>query len=448
MNTTASLLFEATDLNPRFDYVITKDDVMFNDVTGKCIARNERNGIVVLVILPILALLVNSVMILASYFHRSKLKRKNIYLYLYSTLIANVIFSILAIYQILNHHFQFEKNPATDENSSVKTWWTFRKACTHAVFLIMIGNIGILVSAIHDGSVLVARTTATSTHQVDNKRAAERLKNQSKKTVFLLASIWIIPTILPFAAIAGWSCKDECECLTRCYTLDKLHSATRVCSRIWVPMTAAYMKVVVAFWFLEFVVLFGLIIRTYRSSLFDNTPKPEDMVIEHSYHNEQQNNTTPNHLTVPTQDHSMTSSLAYETADVTSGTNRVNRKKEKQKKNLKRKRRQLKWLRQAAKQLFLLTIAFFICTVPLVIGILIDFSMDKPMETIVSSVLLALPLIYTIVCPFLLMKHLGGLKIALRNLFIKMTTFKTHRKKKRISVGEIKPGSLFSSVTK
>jgi len=432
MNTTATI-FEMTSWSARAE-----------DVAEDRCTRRSGQGVIVLIILPLLALMVNSIMILASYFHRSKLKRKNIYLYLYSTLIANVIFSLLACYQLLNHHFLFEKNPAKDSNVAIKTWWLFRKALTNSLFLIMIGNIGILVKAIHDGSVLVARTTATSTHQVANKRAAEKLKNQSKKTAFYLASIWIIPLILPFATLAGWSCMEVCECLSGCYTLEDMQLPGRVCSRIWTPMTVSFNKVVVAFWFLEFVVLFGLIIRTYRSSLFDSSPKPEDMVIEHNY---QRSNmaATPTQLTVPTQENLSTSSLAYETSNVSGA--KGPKKQEKQKKTLKRKRRQLKWLRQAAKQLFLLTIAFFVCTLPLIIAILVDFSVDKHMNVTVSAILLSLPILYTIICPFLLMKHLGGLKIALRNLFIKMTTMTTYKKKKA-RTSEVKAGSLYSSTFK
>ena len=75
-------------------------------------------------------------------------------------------------------------------NLALKGWWSFRKAFTSSLFLIMVANIGILINAIHQSALFVARATVTGNSDIGGDAAGSlvnQMKRQKQKALFYVA---------------------------------------------------------------------------------------------------------------------------------------------------------------------------------------------------------------------------------------------------------------------
>nr|XP_039253181.1 uncharacterized protein LOC120330338 [Styela clava] len=411
----------------------TTIEIETTEVLGNstCISRKDSH-VLILSFIPITALLFNILVLVAVILYRSKLKQNNVYIYVFSVLMSNILFTTLSSYQLINHYHQFEGNP-TKENSAVRQWWLFRKALTVATYLIMIGNIGALIYAIRAGNYVIAKAASLRSWSPGETKIPSA-QAQRRKAYSLVAVAWTLPTTMSLLTLAGWNCSDTCECLSGCYSLENMETTPqRSCSRVFTPLSNSYMLVTVVVWTLEMSALFFMIFKTFRHSEIFSTNCMES---DDKYDRDGLDR-TDTFKVVKEDDKVMDKKQACESSTIDKRISCTDDKRSsiindkntvKGRRLERRKRRRARWLRTASKQLTYLTLLFFACTLPAMVCLLIDSVRQEYTKQSISSVLLSLPILYSIICPVILAKDLAGLKKAIIALIIKLfpSTKTTH----------------------
>uniref|UniRef100_H2Z2K6 G-protein coupled receptors family 1 profile domain-containing protein n=1 Tax=Ciona savignyi TaxID=51511 RepID=H2Z2K6_CIOSA len=210
--------------------------------------------------IPSISIVINVVVLVAVLRKTRKLMRQShVYAHVNSTLLANVLFSILGLLQLISLYVHFgghpeDPNPA--RRGMVKKGsgqlWTFLKAFLCGMFIIICGNIGLLIDSIRHTTCLTLRTAAGyRSHQLESggTRWKKRLVTRRQRSYILIAVLWIVPIVYVLLPFAGWSCAEVCKCLSQCFPSDHRFKASDYrCSRAFPPMANSWMAVVVIGW--------------------------------------------------------------------------------------------------------------------------------------------------------------------------------------------------------
>uniref|UniRef100_F6SH76 Uncharacterized protein n=1 Tax=Ciona intestinalis TaxID=7719 RepID=F6SH76_CIOIN len=120
------------------------------------------------------------------------------------------------------------------------------------MFIIICGNIGLLIDSIRHTTCLTLRTAAGyRSHQSEGNggRWKKRLLTRRQRSYILIAVLWIVPIIYVLIPIAGWSCAEICQCLSQCFSPDhEFQPSDYRCSRAFPPMANSWMALVVGAW--------------------------------------------------------------------------------------------------------------------------------------------------------------------------------------------------------
>nr|XP_026690260.1 sphingosine 1-phosphate receptor 4 [Ciona intestinalis] len=200
---------------------------------------------------PALVVIENLVILLALVLYRSRLKHSNVYRYVASTLVANLVTSALGFYHFINYYYGIE-------SAHPNHWWAFRKGMTLALSLVLCGNIGLMIYGIEDSTYIVGRVSMQTSEQ------STRLdpKFRRRKANALICVVWALPTIYGLLAMTDWNCTNLCSC-TLSYKSGKYLCPVGRCSHIYTPMSKSYLLVVVILWALECIGLLFLLCRSF-----------------------------------------------------------------------------------------------------------------------------------------------------------------------------------------
>uniref|UniRef100_H2Z309 G-protein coupled receptors family 1 profile domain-containing protein n=1 Tax=Ciona savignyi TaxID=51511 RepID=H2Z309_CIOSA len=204
-------------------------------------------------VVPALVVIENLVILLAIVLYRSKLKHSNVYRYVASALVANLITSALGFYHFINYYYGIE-------SSHPNQWWAFRKGMTLALSLVLCGNIGLMIYGIEDSTYIVGRVSVQTPEQ--STRLDPNFRR--RKANALICLVWALPTIYGLLAMTDWNCTILCSC-TLSYKSGKYLCPAGKCSHIYTPMSKSYLLVVVILWALESTGLLFLLCRSFHN---------------------------------------------------------------------------------------------------------------------------------------------------------------------------------------
>nr|XP_039270971.1 uncharacterized protein LOC120345547 [Styela clava] len=333
----------------------------------------KQSYLLVVSVAPGLVAVENLAFLFAVLLYRKKLKHNNVYTYVTSALIANVLTSLWAFYHFINYYFGLESKEPTH-------WWAFRKGMTAGFSLILCGNIGLLIYAIEDNTYMVGRlVSGTITTIKSNNRMNRNFR--WRKALFLITFAWIIPVIYGLLAMTPWNCTWDCTCTLYLASGTPLCPG-KDCSRLYTPMAKSYLLCIVIIWALECGFLLFVICKAAIS--FPKLGSPSNRV-DNAY-------STTTNVTSPDP----------------SNNNLSKRKSSNIRKFSPKMARSYRF------PFFLLGL-FICCTMPAMILFILDFALlaFKP-GAITVNVITPLPLLYCVISPILLTKRLSGMRSAVQ----------------------------------
>lgn len=335
----------------------------------------KQSVVLIMSVLPAFVTLENMFVLFAMMGYRKKLKHNNVYRYVASCLLANIVSSAFGFYHFLNYYHGFEPH---DPNQ----WWAFRKGMTLALSLILCGNIGLLIYAIEDNTYIVGRA-AVDTNQQTSKGLSPSFRK--RKANLLICVVWAVPTVYGMLAMTRWNCTEICTC-TLAYTsgMSICKDDSARCSNIYTPMAKSYLFVVVILWSIECMGLLGLFCNSlYQISRADRVQvsSPTSIVVSPA-----QTRSNGNNNTTTTSSSRRKSSIG----------------------------RTLSRYRNSHQLLIILFLLFFLCTAPIMSCFAIDFiNGEVYFSPLLVNILTPLPFIYCLASPLLLARRLSGVRGAL-----------------------------------
>lgn len=321
---------------------------------------------------PAMVSVENLVFLFAVLLYRKKLHQNNVYTYVTSALIANLVTSLWAFYHFLNYHYGLESAEPT-------FWWAFRKGITAGFSLILCGNIGLLIYAIEDNIYMMGRLVSGS---ISVKSANNRLTREFrlKKALFLIAAVWIFPVFYGLLSMTPWNCMDQCTCTLYLKSGQPICKGES-CSSLYTPMAKSYLLVIVIIWFIE---CFFLSYVICRASFYGHVRPEASNRLDTSHHEED------------------------ESSHMDSGNNNACKRK------ANHARRFYLRIDRKHRFPFILHGLFILCTAPVMILFVLDFFVKNFQPgNIVINVITPLPLLYCFISPILLTNRLSGMKSAL-----------------------------------
>ncbi|CAK8676010.1 uncharacterized protein LOC143458987 [Clavelina lepadiformis] len=223
-----------------------------------CVSR-QTPTFLIFCLFPTMAVFINLVILAAVLRKARKLMRQShVYLHVSSTLIGNVLFSILALIQLLSLYFHIGGDPDHPDpayrsvvRQTSSQWWTFHKSFLCGMFVIMCGNIGLLIDCIRHNTCSALRTAAGHrSYQNDSgSRWKKRILTRRQRAYLLISLLWIIPFIYVVVPVGGWNCSQVCHCLSQCFSPNhRFKPSDYACSRAFPPMANSWLAVVVGGW--------------------------------------------------------------------------------------------------------------------------------------------------------------------------------------------------------
>lgn len=333
----------------------------------------KQSYLLVVSVAPGLVAVENLAFLFAVLLYRKKLKHNNVYTYVTSALIANVLTSLWAFYHFFNYYFGIESKEPTH-------WWAFRKGMTAGFSLILCGNIGLLIYAIEDNTYMVGRLVSGNITTVKTNNRMNR-NFRWKKALFLITIAWIIPVIYGLLAMTPWNCTWNCTCTLYLASGAPLCPG-KDCSRLYTPMAKSYLLCIVVIWAVECGFLLFVICKAAIS--FPKFGSPSNRG-DTAY-------TSTTEATSPDQ----------------SNNNSTKRKSSNFRKFSPKMARSYRFP-------FILLGLFVSCTMPVMILFIMDFAMaDFKPGAITVNVITPLPLLYCVISPVLLTKRLSGMRSAVQ----------------------------------
>nr|XP_039259712.1 uncharacterized protein LOC120336168 [Styela clava] len=481
------------------EYYLSPTQLMLNSTTFSynetCVSR-KTTSFLVFTIIPTVPLFVNVVLLVSVALDSGRLLRQSrVYAHVSSTLLANVIFSALGLVQILSLYFNFEgyyDSPIPGYQAAVKeelaTWWAFRKAFLYGLYIVMCGNIGLLIEAIRSSTCTALRNAAGAirfrspntgkrwqnmsfvssrqwsgrTHDtaVPSSRVAKR-----RRSYISISLLWILSFGYVLATAVGWSCVGHCTCLSSCFPEGQIQDPpVRGCSRAFPPMANSWLAVTIGIWAF---CLMGVFILIRRSILLLNKairkhhPEESDDVFLENEPAESENKITKSPHSVD-QELSEIKSERKEKVDSNDKNrtkiyyarkisgNEVDKSGKKTRvsttsffgsisdhRSLLSRRKPFRSnhisnalnKQSSLKYVIWLTALYAFCTTPPMAYLAADMSFPHmTMNMVVMNVCLVFPYIYCFICPIVLGKCLPGVKASLVRLVFKLCSYsKTDR---------------------
>ncbi|CAK8688175.1 uncharacterized protein LOC143459806 [Clavelina lepadiformis] len=325
------------------------DETFVNQSANESCVPLEENYLRVVSVVPALVAVENLVILASLFCYRHKLKHNNVYRYVASALVANVVTAVLGFYHFINYYYGFE-------TTSPNPWWAFRKGMTLALSLVLCGNIGLLIYGIEDSTYVVGRMSS-------RQQARRQLdpNYRRRKATALICVVWALPTLFGLLAMTDWNCHSVCTC-TLSYKSGAPLCREAKCSRLYTPMSKLYLLVVVILWGLECLGLLALLCSSIRTVRHSDSEKATKGHAERKY-------------------------LSF--------------------------KRTLTRHRASHQVVYFLFMLFIICTAPIMILFVLDFAIPGiHFSHIVVNCITPLPLVYCCISPILVSHKLAGVRDA------------------------------------
>ncbi|XP_076811137.1 uncharacterized protein LOC143454626 [Clavelina lepadiformis] len=389
----------------------TTDAIHENSTHTECQSRRTPTFLVFSV-LPTLSIVINGFILLAIVLYRHKLRQNHVYCLVGNTLLTNMIFSLLALYQILNLYFALDGYPDTEAvekqgvvRNDARLWWAFYRAMLTAMFLVMCGNIGVLVSAIRDtshGPLLFGSRALElfNKNRMDHGRKLAKMlsgfdrKRRQRRTWFYIFFVWLLPLLYVISAPLGWSCGWSCICLSGCYQHSQLDTLShRHCSRVWPPMRHDWLFVGVTAWVICVFVVVAISWRAFTA--------------------------TKRHFQF-CQDRVVNGNTSVVNQNICDDIPPVSYVKSPRHRSLMRSRQVSGRTLSSLRYLIWITVLFVVCTSPAMVLMLYDFFSDTNPSMALGNGCLCVSFAYCWICPLLLTRCLPGIRSAISSLLLKI----------------------------
>jgi len=83
-----------------------------------------------------------------------------------------------------------------------------------------------------------------------------------QRAYVMIVLLWIIPIIYAVIPPAGWNCAQTCQCLSECFPSNHTFIPSDLaCSRVFPPMTNAWLSLVVVSWLCGVVITIWMLKR-------------------------------------------------------------------------------------------------------------------------------------------------------------------------------------------
>lgn len=437
---------------------------------GFCVSRKQPSFIAFTAI-PSIPIVINVGVLIAITMNNRNLRRQSrVYAHVSSTILANVIFSFLALMQIVSLYFNLE-GYAIDSAHKGKVreelvkLWAFRKSFLYGMYIIMCGNIGFLVEVIRSRINISLRSAAGAVRINDKKPYSRSYRSSVRDTAvpssrvarrrrsyLAICSLWILSLIYVITPIMGWSCADVCSCLSSCFPEDEItHPPVSGCSRAFPPLSNSWIAVTIGMWAVG---LTAVLIHLKRS-----ISSLRKAYLEHIPRKASVSTNTPLCENLPSQPDSP--NIELNTAPLVSQASSEEKKSAQQDEkcdnsdDLKADKKTSRWSiknflsrsrssqkrfhersfirpQEQFKHVILLTVTFALCTAPPMMYLVADMALPRmEMNMMLMNVCLLFPFIYCVISPVLLIRCLPGLQKSMRKLVLSICRCSSSPKSRR-----------------
>jgi len=249
-------------------------------VLNRCESR-EDGSYLVFISLPALVILLNTFLLVAIVrkAKESKVQNVSIFRHVSSTLVANTIFCIFVIVQIFYVYYGTgrpgEEFDLTSQDDIVFGLWTFAKALVSGIFVIQSINLGLLIDAIRFSMcrAIIISSVKRASESEDENKSKLRLSRSTRSLIYIWLS-WILPLLCMVLLTLQYNCAESCNCITTCLPtkgnmtsqlafINGEENFAHQCSRLWPPMPLVWLLVIVIAWSMCFLLN---LLWMYRSS--------------------------------------------------------------------------------------------------------------------------------------------------------------------------------------
>jgi len=385
-------------------------------------------------LLPVFTVVMNALVLAAVLRSYKRLVRRNhVYVHVISSLVANLVFGVLALIQILCLYYNVGaeavdppqnllgiKKPyitVNHVNKSVKFLWTLYKGLLCAMFLVMSGNIGLLINSIRDSTITQLRLASGYRRRSTNKQKNGKCTpSYSRKAWSIVAVLWLVPAIYVATSLDTYNCSHQCTCLSECYPKSMAKNETDPsCSRVFPPMKNMWLLFTVVTWsFGSFFIFYYLkrstiIILNIQRQLRGGGELKKASCSQHS---------RSSGITMATTDACSCDGMSSKSEKRRHSSMTMTKFVTRFKKG--------KIVTHHLKYVLYLSVAFVVCTAPAMILFLLDIINPGAMlKMIAINLCLCLPFVYCLLCPLILVQCLPGVKSSMSELCFRIYSHTT-----------------------